>query len=109
MLCNLVSGVGSLTRLGVQARRVLLIGGASAAAAVRAVAPRLVGVPGVVPSPGEYVAVGAARQAAWALRGGDAAPAWRVGTETELDPHPGPEGSHVTTRYAALLRTVHGR
>jgi xylulokinase len=109
MLCNLVSGVGSLTRLGVQARRVMLIGGASASAAVRAVAPMLFGVPVVVPRPGEYVAVGAARQAAWALRGGDAPPVWAVGTESEYDPHPGPEGSEVTSRYAALLRTVHGR
>ncbi len=109
MLCNLVSGVGSLTRLGVRAERVLLIGGASASAAVRAIAPMLFGVPVVVPSPGEYVAVGAARQAAWALRGGPTPPDWRVGTESELDPHPGPEGSQVTSRYAALLRTVHGR
>ncbi|WP_141774973.1 FGGY family carbohydrate kinase [Phycicoccus sp. SLBN-51] len=109
MLCNLVAGVGSLTRLGVQARRVLLIGGASASEAVRAVAPMLFGVPVVVPQPGEYVAVGAARQAAWALRGGDALPVWAVGTESEYDPHPGPEGSEVTSRYAALLRTVHGR
>ena len=35
MLCNLVSGVGSLTRLGVAAGRVLLIGGASGSAARR--------------------------------------------------------------------------
>jgi xylulokinase len=109
MLCNLVAGVGSLTRLGVAAGRVLLIGGASASAAVRAVAPMLFGVPVVVPSPGEYVAVGAARQAAWALLGGDEPPAWPVGTETESDPHPGPEGSEITERYAALLRSMHGR
>ncbi|MDF2145207.1 FGGY family carbohydrate kinase [Knoellia sp. p5-6-4] len=109
MLCNLVAGVGSLTRLGVRAERVLLIGGASASAAVRALAPMLFGVPVVVPSPGEYVAVGAARQAAWALRGGDTPPRWEVGTETELEPHPGPEGSEITGRYAGLLRTVHGR
>jgi xylulokinase len=109
MLCNLVSGVGSLTRLGVAAGRVLLIGGASGSAAVRAIAPMLFGVPVVVPSPGEYVAVGAARQAAWALRGGVAPPQWSVGTETESDPHPGPEGSEITGRYAALLRSMHGR
>ena len=109
MLCNLVAGVGSLTRLGVEAGRVLLIGGASASAAVRAVAPMLFGVPVVVPSPGEYVAVGAARQAAWALLGGDEPPAWPVGTETESDPHPGPEGSEITERYAALLSNMHGR
>jgi xylulokinase len=109
MLCNLVSGVGSLTRLGIQARRVLLIGGASASSAVRAVAPMLFGVPVVVPSPGEYVAVGAARQAAWALLGGEAPPAWQVRTESEIEPPLGPDGSQITSRYAALLRTVHGR
>jgi xylulokinase len=109
MLCNLAAGVGSLTRLGVQARRVLLIGGASASAAVREVAAMVFGVPVVVPRAGEYVAVGAARQAAWALRGGDAPPPWPVGAEAESDPHPGPEGSAVTSRYAALLRTVHAR
>jgi xylulokinase len=109
MLCNLVAGVGSLTRLGVAARRVLLIGGASGSAAVRAIAPMLFGVPVVVPSPGEYVAVGAARQAAWALAGGDAPPDWPVGTETESDPHPGHEGSEITGRYAGLLRSMHGR
>jgi xylulokinase len=109
MLCNLAAGVGSLTRLGVQARRVLLIGGASASAAVREVAAMVFGVPVVVPRAGEYVAVGAARQAAWALRGGDAPPPWPVGAEAESDPHPGPEGSAVTSRYAALLRTGHAR
>lgn len=109
MLCNLVSGVGSLTRLGIPARRVLLIGGASASSAVRAVAPMLFGVPVVVPSPGEYVAVGAARQAAWALLGGEAPPTWPVRTETEVESPLGQEGSQITSRYAALLRTVHGR
>jgi xylulokinase len=53
--------------------------------------------------------VGAARQAAWALLGGEAPPAWPVRTDTEVEPPTGPEGSQVTNRYAALLRTVHGR
>ena len=69
----------------------------------------LFGVPVVVPSPGEYVAVGAARQAAWALLGGEAPPAWQVRTESEIEPPLGPDGSQITSRYAALLRTVHGR
>jgi xylulokinase len=33
----------------------------------------------LVPPAGEYVANGAARQAAWALLGGDAAPIWDLG------------------------------
>jgi len=39
-------------------------------------------VPVVVPEPGEYVADGAARQAAWVLTG--ARPAWPVAIDEEL-------------------------
>ena len=39
-------------------------------------------MPVVVPAPGEYVAVGAARQAAWALTG--ARPTWPLAIEAEL-------------------------
>ena len=48
---------------------VLLIGGAARSAAVQAVAPGVLSAPVLVPTPGEWVARGAARQAAWALTG----------------------------------------
>ena len=64
----------------------MLIGGASASAAVRAVAPGLFGVPVAIPEPGEYVGLGAARQAAWVLGGGCSQPAWEVRYEATLDP-----------------------
>ena len=54
----------------------MLIGGAAASPAVRHVAASLFGGTVVVPTPDEYVAAGAARQAAWALYGGDAPPEW---------------------------------
>ncbi|HMG30086.1 MAG TPA: xylulokinase [Jiangellaceae bacterium] len=76
MLCGLADGIDALVAQGVPVRRVLLIGGAAQSAAVRVVAPIVLGVPIVVPTPGEYVAHGAARQAAWALSGGPAPPAW---------------------------------
>jgi xylulokinase len=60
---------------------VLLIGGAANSRAVQAIAPALFGVPVSVPSPGEYVALGAARQAAWALSGGAEPPQWPVPAE----------------------------
>ena len=47
----------------------LLIGGGARSAAVRALAPGIFGAPVLVPEPEEYVALGAARQAAWALAG----------------------------------------
>ncbi|MFI5908704.1 xylulokinase [Dactylosporangium sp. NPDC051541] len=78
MLCGLADGLDAVRALGVPVRRVLLIGGAAASPAVRAIAPGLLGVPVSVPAPGEYVALGAARQAAWALRATPDAPAWPV-------------------------------
>ncbi|HWM96120.1 MAG TPA: FGGY-family carbohydrate kinase, partial [Streptosporangiaceae bacterium] len=52
---------------------VLLIGGAARNQAVREIAPAVFGRPVAVPPAGEYVADGAARQAAWALTGRPAA------------------------------------
>ncbi|MEO5983240.1 MAG: FGGY-family carbohydrate kinase, partial [Pedococcus sp.] len=107
MLANLAAGVEDLRGLGIPVSRVLLIGGASASRAVRAVAPSLFGVPVALPAPGEYVGLGAARQAAWVLSGDDAPPAWTVTVEETLDPPAGEQGRAVLDRYAALLATVH--
>jgi xylulokinase len=107
MLANLVAGVDDLRHLGLPVERVVLIGGASASAAVRAVAPGLFGVPVAVPAPGEYVGLGAARQAAWALSGQPEPPAWQARVEETLDPPAGDEGRAVLDRYAGLLATVH--
>lgn len=109
MLANLVSGVGSLRDLGIPVSRVLLIGGASASQAVRAVAPMLFGVPVAIPEPGEYVGIGAARQAAWTLTGGDTPTVWPVTLETTLEPPAGDAAAEVLGRYADLRRTVHNR
>lgn len=64
MLSGLGAGVDALRGLGVPLERALLIGGGAQSAAVREVAPLVLGMPVVVPEPGEYVALGAARQAA---------------------------------------------
>ncbi len=89
MLCGLADGMDALRAQGVPINRAVLIGGAARSAAVQAIAPTLFGIPVGVPEPGEYVALGAARQAAWALRGGDAPPAWEVPSvalaRTEMD------------------------
>jgi xylulokinase len=76
MLNGLADGLDALTAAGVPAGRVLLIGGGARSAAVRQIAPAVFGLPVVVPPAGEYVADGAARQAAWVLSGASAAPAW---------------------------------
>ena len=69
MLCGLADGLDALQRNGVVARRILLIGGAAQNPAVWTIASQVFDVPVVVPEPGEYVALGAAAQAAWALTG----------------------------------------
>ncbi len=97
MLCGLADAVDALVRQGVVPQRVLLIGGASRSAAVRAVAPSLLGLPVVVPEPEEYVARGAARQAAWALSGG-AAPQWALPATVETAS--GTSGVQVREAYA---------
>ncbi len=73
MLCGLADGLDALRRNGVVARRILLIGGAAQNPAVWTIASQVFDVPVVVPEPGEYVARGAAVQAAWVLHGRPAA------------------------------------
>jgi xylulokinase len=74
MLGGLRAAVDALRRVDTPADRVLLVGGGARSAAVRAVAADVLGLPVVLPEPREYVALGAARQAAWALTG--TLPAW---------------------------------
>jgi xylulokinase len=76
MLCGLADGLDAIERLGVSASRVLIIGGAAQNSAVAAIAAQVFAVPIEVPEPGEYVALGAAVQAAWALSG--ERPSWPV-------------------------------
>jgi xylulokinase len=99
LLCGLADGLDAMTALGVQVGRAILIGGGAQSPAVRALAPAILGRPVVVPEPGEYVADGAARQAAWVLSGAAEPPAWQVGdTRTyEADPTP-----FVRERYAEV-------
>ena len=76
MLCALADGLEAVERLGVTATRLLIVGGAAQNEAVAAIAAQVFPVPVEVPQPGEYVALGAAVQAAWALTG--TRPSWPV-------------------------------
>jgi xylulokinase len=96
MLCGMADAVDALVAQGVPIGRVILIGGAARSAAVAAIAPQILGRPVLVADPGEYVADGAARQAArtWL---GEVAWAPTAGTWVEA-----PATPHVRERYAAL-------
>ncbi|GAA3423542.1 xylulokinase [Streptosporangium nondiastaticum] len=104
MLCHLADAFDAL---GLEPARVLLIGGGARSEAVRRIAPAVFGRPVVVPEPGEYVADGAARQAAWLVAGGDEPPVWdRAGSRGfEADAVP-----EIRARYAeARARYTGGR
>lgn len=105
MLCGLADGLAALRATGVEARRVLLIGGASRSAAVQTVAAGLFGVPVEIPDPGEYVALGAARQAAWVLAGSAEPPAWDRPSRTV---EPTGEGGPVLAAYSEARQAVYG-
>src|SRR4051794_11435498 len=79
LLCGLADGLEAIAAQGNPVRRVLLVGGGARSKAVRRLAPAVLGVPVLVPPPGEYVADGAARQAAWVLAGGDTPPGLPAG------------------------------
>lgn len=103
MLLGLVGAVAAVRAAGCRVDRVLLIGGAAASPAVQRIAPDLFGAPVAVPAPGEYVAIGAARQAAWALAADDAPPAWEVAVDATVDPVDPERGAETCARYADVL------
>jgi xylulokinase len=106
LLCGLADGIDALTSAGIEVRRVLLIGGGARSAAVRQIAPTVLGVPVAVPEPSEYVADGAARQAAWALSGADDPPDWRIGETTTYE---GDVDPLVRERYRSVRDMVASR
>jgi xylulokinase len=63
MLRGLGAGLDALRDLGIPLERALLIGGGAQSEAVHRIAPEVLGLAVEVPEPGEYVALGAARQA----------------------------------------------
>lgn len=74
--CGLADALDAVRAQGVVVDSALLVGGAARSRAVRQIAPTVLGIDITVPKPGEYVARGAARQAAWALGGTEGPPEW---------------------------------
>jgi xylulokinase len=94
--------------------RVFLLGAAAELPAVQAVAPAIFGAQVVVPQPADYTALGAARQAAWALGVAhgtltpQAPPAWRGAAAQVFEP--GEElavGQAVRQQYGATRDQLH--
>jgi xylulokinase len=103
LLCGLADGMDALRAIGVPMSRALLVGGGAKSAAVQQLAADILGVPVVIPAAEEYVARGAARQAAWALRGGAEPPEWPLGVVATHEPG---GGDDVARRQYAEARAL---
>ncbi|BBX69852.1 xylulokinase [Mycolicibacterium psychrotolerans] len=98
LLASMAYCIDKIRAHGVEVDRIILVGGGARSDAVRQVAPAVLGAPVHVPAPAEYVALGAARQAAWALSGADGPPDWSLASTTVYEGTPTPE---VLDRYRA--------
>lgn len=104
MLCGLADAVAPLEAAGVTPRRIVLIGGAARSAAVQQVAAGLFALPVALPEPAEFVALGAARQAAWTLSQAESAPHWkREVSVVEPDEARADYHRRVRSAYSAVL------
>jgi xylulokinase len=103
LLCGLADALDALEGNGAPVRRVLLVGGGAASRAVREIAPAVLGRPVHVPPTGEFVARGAARQAAWVLAGATDPPTWPLEETTVHEAEPTP---WVRERYSEARERV---
>jgi xylulokinase len=91
LLCSMAYCMERIAEQGVDVSRVILVGGGARSEAVRRIAPAILGMPVHVPTPAEYVALGAARQAAWTLAGAEAPASWTFGVTASYSADPTPE------------------
>jgi xylulokinase len=98
VIAGMVFAANALKREGFTPERILLIGGAAKSAAVQEVAASMFQSEIQLPPPGEYVADGAARQAAWALTG---KADWKLGITKSIEPKV--DAGEVTASYLELI------
>ena len=92
LLCSLADGIAALEdRTGTTPAGITLIGGAARSQAIRQLAPAIFGREVTIAPEGEYVALGAARQAAWALSGAQQPPAWEISGSRTVGAEPTPQ------------------
>ena len=106
VLAGMVYAATAVSKLGVNWNRVLLIGGAAKNSAVQQIAAKLFGGEVVIPAPGEYVADGAAKQAAWALTGAKELPDWKDSKIETLTADDSEEDREVVASYLNLISKI---
>jgi len=90
LLASMAYCIERISEQGVAVRRIVLVGGGARSEAVRRLAPAIWGAEVHVPTPAEYVALGAARQAAWTLSQHDSPPTWSFGVTATYTATPTP-------------------
>jgi xylulokinase len=86
VIAGMVYATQAVEKLGVSYSRVLLIGGAAKNEAVQKITADFFAQTIHLPPTGEYVADGAAKQAAWALNKSAQPPQWKLGEVKAIDP-----------------------
>ena len=108
LLCLMGACLDAVRAQGVAIEAVSLVGGGVKWVSARKLAPAVLGVPVDVPPADEYVAIGAARQAAWVLAGGEEPPAWEIAGVEHLTAEPAPEVRAAYDAAAALVARGQG-
>jgi xylulokinase len=106
LLSSMAYCIDRIAAQGVDVQRIILVGGGARSEAVRSIAPALWNAPVHVPTPAEYVAVGAARQAAWTLSQDDSPPPWSFGITSTFTAEAAP---HVLEQYQAAQSLTLGQ
>jgi xylulokinase len=118
LLCGMAEAL-DLLRREMKLRRVVLLGKPAHSTVIQELAPAVFGTPVLVPSPAQttdYASIGAARQAAWALREDGAQgpanppPKWTPPAGTLLEPAPDPtdaDGPAIRDQYRRARDRAH--
>ena len=108
VLWSLAYGIEVLRQETGTIRRITLTGGAAQSPAVRQIAPAVFGLPIATTEVFESVAIGAAKQAAWALTG--TMPEWSVPYVSEREPSAVEisAAAEIGERYRAVLSAHYG-
>jgi xylulokinase len=99
ILCGLADALQSLP--DPDDGKIFLVGGAAKSKALREIAPMILGRKVLVPEPGEYVAIGAAKQAAASI--GISIADWKSSSVMEFDAKHEP---WILERYQRVARKV---
>lgn len=108
LLCLMGACLDAVRAQGVDISEVAIVGGGVKWRSAKELSPAVLGVPVDVPPAGEYVAIGAAKQAAWILDGGAEPPAWELAGAEHLTAPAQPEVRAAYDKAAAVVAGTQG-